>query len=166
MPEVVRENGEKRAGRPFPWWCPNCRKKAVYRATMPYRLSILHDGQHHEVEVPELGVPRCAECGELVFDNQADDDINRVFRSQIRLLQPEQIRAGRIGLGLSEKELAARLGVPEATILAWEDGLQIQSRAMDNLLRVYFALPQVRRALVGVDQDPNLGTNVVTAAVE
>ncbi len=141
MPEPVRLNGEKPAGRPFPWWCPNCRKKAVYRVTMPYRLSILHDGQHHDVAIAELAVPRCQECGELVFDNQADDDINRVFRAQIYLLQPEQIRAGRMGLGVSEKELAASLGVPERTLVAWEDGLQSQSGTLGNCLRVVFALP-------------------------
>jgi hypothetical protein len=30
---------------------------------------------------------------------------------------------------------------------------------MDNLLRLYFALPEVRQALLGAAQDPQLGTD-------
>jgi hypothetical protein len=33
----------------------------------------------------------------------------------------------------------------------------IPSRAIDNLLRVYFALPEVRAVLAGKEQDPLLG---------
>jgi hypothetical protein len=34
-------------------------------------------------------------------------------------------------------------------------------RAMDNLLRAYFALPQLRAALRGKEQDPASGTEVM-----
>jgi transcriptional regulator with XRE-family HTH domain len=56
--------------------------------------------------------------------------------------------------------LAERLGVAEETISRWETGALIQSRAMDNLLRVYFANADVRAALVGGEQDPSLGATV------
>jgi hypothetical protein len=56
-----------------------------------------------------------------------------------------------------EKQAAARLGIAEATLSRWMTGSIIQSRAMDNLLRVYFAFPDVRRALSGVEQDAQLG---------
>jgi transcriptional regulator with XRE-family HTH domain len=62
---------------------------------------------------------------------------------------------------LSQKDLAERLGVAEATISRWETGAQIQSRALDNLLRVYFAVPEVRSVLRGVEQDPQLGVGTV-----
>jgi hypothetical protein len=35
---------------------------------------------------------------------------------------------------------------------------------MDNLLRAYFASPDVRSALVGPEQDPNFGATVVVHA--
>ena len=35
--------------------------------------------------------------------------------------------------------------------------MMIQSRAMDNFLRVYFAVPEARAVLRGPEQDPNLG---------
>ena len=41
------------------------------------------------------------------------------------------------------------------TICRWESGGLIQSRAMDNLLRVYFSLPQVRKFLARGTADKN-----------
>jgi transcriptional regulator with XRE-family HTH domain len=75
------------------------------------------------------------------------------------LLTPAQIRKGIEHLGLKQQEFAERLGVAPETISRWVNGALIQSRAMDNLLRVYFAIPEVRAVLRGAEQDPNLGTN-------
>jgi transcriptional regulator with XRE-family HTH domain len=58
---------------------------------------------------------------------------------------------------MTQKEAAERLGTAEATLSRWLNETQIQSRAMDNLLRVFFAFPQVRAALNGAGQDPELG---------
>jgi DNA-binding transcriptional regulator YiaG len=91
-----------------------------------------------------------------------DEQITEAFRMQLRLLNPAQIWKGRKELGLHHYELAERLGVAEATISRWETGTLIQSRAMDNLLRAYFALPEVRAALRGAGQDPNFGIEVVS----
>ncbi len=45
------------------------------------------------------------------------------------------------------------------------EGALIQPRAMDNLLRVYFAVPEARAVLRGPEQDPELGTTVVPDSV-
>ena len=55
------------------------------------------------------------------------------------------------------------MGIAEATLSRWLSETQIQSRAMDNLLRVFFAFPEVRMALSGNVQDPYLGTGDITA---
>jgi putative zinc finger/helix-turn-helix YgiT family protein len=115
----------------------------------------------YEFPIPDLTVPRCAACGELVFNYAADDQIRQALRAHLRLLTPEHIRGGREALGLKSKELAERLGVAAETISRWERGGLVQSRAMDNLLRVYFAVPAVRAVLRGAEQDPNLGTEPV-----
>ncbi len=60
-------------------------------------------------------------------------------------------------LGLKQQELAQRLGVAAETISRWVTGAVIQSRAMDNLMRLFFALPEVRNVLRGTSQDPHLG---------
>jgi putative zinc finger/helix-turn-helix YgiT family protein len=155
-PQVKSEDTQT-LPRPFPWHCPKCRRKEVRAAVVPYRCEMAHDGCMHAVEVSGLSVPRCDHCGELVFNDPAEEQIRQRLRAQLRLLAPEDIRAARMNLGLSQKDLADRLGAAEATISRWETGAQIQSRAMDNLLRVFFALPEVRSVLLGAKQNPHLG---------
>jgi putative zinc finger/helix-turn-helix YgiT family protein len=127
---------------------------------MPYAIDVKHDGQLYHLEIPELKIPRCRACGELIFSNSVDDQISQALRAHLRLMTPEQIRGGREELGLKSKELAEKLGVAAETISRWEGGGLIQSRAMDNFLRVYFAVPDVRGVLQGAEQDPSLGTTV------
>ena len=47
-----------------------------------------------------------------------------------------------------EKQLAYLLGLAEATISRWETGAQIQQRSLDNLLRIFFGFPEVRKQIV------------------
>ena len=62
---------------------------------------------------------------------------------------------------MKSKELAEKLGVAAETISRWERGGLIQSRAMDNFLRVFFALLEVREVLRGAEQDSRFGTVAV-----
>ena len=161
MPETAAlALAERPAGRPFPWPCPHCRRKAVWPVLMPYRSPFWYDGQSYTVDTPRLNVPRCDACGELVFDTWADEQINLAFRAQVLLLTPGQIRANRLALSLSQGDLAARLGVEEELVRRWEENAALHPRAVDNLLRLYFALPEVRSALNG-QPHPDLGTTVL-----
>jgi putative zinc finger/helix-turn-helix YgiT family protein len=146
--------------RPFPWRCGNCLKDEVYPETMPYAIDVKHDGQSYHLEIPSLRIPKCRACGELAFSNSVDDQVLEALRAHVRLLTPEQIRGGREALGLKSKDFAEKLGVAAETISRWERGGLIQSRAMDNLLRIYFAFPEVRTVLQGPQQDPDLGKPV------
>jgi len=65
------------------------------------------------------------------------------------LLSPSEIGAALERLQLSPSELAERLGVDETLLGSWLDHVAIQSRAMDNLMRVYFTFPEVRTVLNG-----------------
>jgi len=134
-----------------------CLKEDVYPQTIPYTAEIKYEGRLHQINVPNLTIPQCRACGSLVFNDSADDQMLQAFRSQLKLLTPQQIKEGRKTLGLKSKELAERLGVAAATVSRWEKRMLIQSRAMDNLLRVYFAVPEARAVLRGAEQDPNLG---------
>jgi DNA-binding transcriptional regulator YiaG len=79
-------------------------------------------------------------------------DISEMVTNELRraagLLAPEQIRAKRESLGLTQGELAARLRVSEAELGRWESGMQLQSKALDLLLRLYLDSADVRRACV------------------
>jgi putative zinc finger/helix-turn-helix YgiT family protein len=158
--DTQRERGD----RPFPWRCPNCRQREVVPQTVPYTIDVKHDGLIHTIHLPGLTVPKCRSCGHLLFDDQADEQISAALRQHLRLLSPEQIRGNRKALALSQRELAERLGIAEETISRWETGALIQSRAMDNLLRIYFANADVRAALVGSGQDPSFGAEVSSSS--
>ena len=107
-------------GKPFPWYCPRCRKREVRSTTIRHVSRVRHDGELHTVVVPRLEVPQCGNCGEYVFDNHADDQISQALRAKLHLLTPEQIRANREALGLSNKQEADLLGVAEEWVSQWE----------------------------------------------
>jgi putative zinc finger/helix-turn-helix YgiT family protein len=152
--EIKRPIG---AERPFPWRCRHCGKNAVVMTTTRYDAGVRHDGRLYPFTIARLDIPVCQACGEQVFTEKVDDQINAALRSHLHLLTPEEMRHALERVGMTQKEAADRLGIAEATLSRWLNKTQIQSRAMDNLLRVFFAFPQVRTALSGEDQDPQLG---------
>jgi len=127
---------------------------------MPYAAKATHDGQPYEWAIPEVQISKCSVSGELVFASAVDEQITEALRTRLMLLAPEQIRVARIRLCLGPQELAERLGTTAETLARWEDGTVLQSRTLDNLLRVFFALPEVRSVLTGANQDPGLGLQV------
>lgn len=127
-------------------------------AQITYEAEIRHDGRLYKFAVPKLEIPICGACGEKVFSEQVDDQLNAALRLHLRLLAPVEMRSALERIGMTQRDAADRLGVAEATLSRWLTGAQIQSRAMDNLLRVFFAFPQVRKALRGDSQDAQLGT--------
>jgi len=140
MSEVIKE-------LPFPWPCSKCHQQTVERGTQPYSTDVQYDGRTHTVEVPEFHVPRCKNCGAIVLDDQANDQITDALRRQVGLLTPAQIRNNRDSLGLKQRDFATLLGVGESTVSRWETGSQIQQKSLDKLMRIYFAIPEVRDAL-------------------
>src|SRR5207249_11354102 len=110
------------AMKPFPWKCGYCRARAVQPAVVPYTTEAEYDGRTYTVTVPELKVPRCQNCGELVLDSAANRQITDALRQQIGLLAPEQIRQNREALDLTQRQLASHLGIAEATVSRWETG--------------------------------------------
>ena len=131
------------ACRPYPWKCGDCKERSVKPAVVEYTCTIAYDGGKYTVTVPDLEIPRCEKCGYMVMISEASQRIDDALRRQLGLLSPEEIKASREKLGLSEAELALRLGVRDETVKAWESGGQIQERAMDNLLRLFFTMPAV-----------------------
>lgn len=146
--------------KPFPWKCGHCRERAVNPAIVAYTTEADYDGRTYTVTVPELRVPRCERCGELVLDSAANRQISDALRQQLRLLTPEQIRQNREALGLTQRQLAGHLGIAEATLSRWETGGQVQQRGFDRLLRLYFASASVREDLANDERLADLGNSV------
>lgn len=145
------------AERPFPWRCRQCRQDQVFLDTVPYTAVVRHDGREYTINISRLTLPMCRACGAKRFTEDVDEQVNIALRSELQLLTPEQIRAALERVQLTQKAAAEQLGIAEATLSRWVNGCQIQSRALDNLLRIFFAFPQVRAALDGEGQHPQLG---------
>ena len=91
----------QKKGRPFPWFCPNCRRKEVRRVTIPYQCERFHNGRPITVVLPALDVPQCGNCGELVFIYDTEEQINLAYRAQTEALgngasaaNGEEVKAG------------------------------------------------------------------------
>jgi hypothetical protein len=67
--------------RPFPWTCPKCQHKEVWRVTIPYECARLHEGLPITVVVQRFSVPRCNNCGELIFDYDAELQIDQAYQA-------------------------------------------------------------------------------------
>jgi putative zinc finger/helix-turn-helix YgiT family protein len=132
----------------FPRRCASCGKRGLSPATIKHTSHIKYEGKLHAVELDGLSVLKCQFCNEVLFGNEADEQIAVALRSKLGLLPPRYIRERREALGLTQRALAEQIGAAEETISRWENGLLIQSRAMDTLLRLYFDLPQVREHLM------------------
>jgi putative zinc finger/helix-turn-helix YgiT family protein len=137
------------AERPFPWRCRRCGKDEVVLTATKYDAKVAHDGVLHAFEIPRIDMPVCRNCGTRVFTEKVDAQVRAALREHLHLLTPDEIRAALARVRMSQKVAARRLGIAEATLSRWLTETQIQSRAMDNLLRVFFAFPQVRKALHG-----------------
>jgi hypothetical protein len=88
MPEPQANGIQPAVGRPFPWFCPRCRKKEVRPATISYDTERLHEGRLIAVNIPDLAVPKCSNCGELVFNYTADEQILDAVKTQAAAPQP------------------------------------------------------------------------------
>ena len=151
--------------RPFPWKCPTCQERTIVRMTTSYSVECAHDGRTYTVMIPDLAVPRCPNCGDMIFDSPATRRIEDALREMVRLLSPGQIRRNRETLNWTQEQLASHLGVAEEKIARWEIGHQIQQRAIDRLLRIYFAHPNVRKSLSHEAAIRELGATVTKDAV-
>jgi DNA-binding transcriptional regulator YiaG len=142
-------NRSSRGRKPYPWTCGNCRKKAVYEGVTDYEHDLDFEGRTYHIALPGLKSPRCRECGTVLLDSDANEQITLEFFRLAGLLTPEQIRKNREILKLTQKQVASALGVPESTVSGLESGDgQFQDRTLDNLLRLFFGVPKARDLLI------------------
>jgi putative zinc finger/helix-turn-helix YgiT family protein len=130
--------------RPFPWKCRKCGKRAVNSRTIDYTTVKEHDGRAYSLTIPNLEVYECDECHERTLPDRSSDKVTDALRAAAGLLMPDEIRDNRKRMGLNQEALANYLRVAKETVSRWETGGQIQQRAMDLLLRVFFGVPFVR----------------------
>jgi putative zinc finger/helix-turn-helix YgiT family protein len=98
-----------------------------------------------EVSVPAARHLRCPACDEVVLGfsdaKRLQQDAVGIYRRKHGLLSAEEIRALRERFGLTQGELARLLHLGANTISRWESGRNVQTAAMEILLRLIRDLP-------------------------
>src|SRR5437773_1585791 len=86
MSEAASVTERPQAGeRPFPWFCPRCRRQEVWRETIAYQCQRDLRGKPIIIAIANLAVPKCRNCDELVFDYSAEKQINRACAAHTHL---------------------------------------------------------------------------------
>jgi HTH-type transcriptional regulator/antitoxin MqsA len=93
-----------------------------------------------EVTVPGDRVTHCDSCGEDFYTGAqaqtSDRRLADVRRRNEGLLTGEEILRVRQAASLSQAQLEAALGVGAKTVVRWEKGTAVQSKAADDVLRL------------------------------
>lgn len=126
---------------------------------MDREMTVKHDGALHKVMVRGLAVEQCENCGKYTVGNVGDAQIDAALRAHLKLMAPEEIRARRKHLDLTQEAMAQALGCASETISRWESGTVVQSPAYDRWMRAYFALPVLRAFFAGL-ASPSAGINI------
>ena len=137
----------KRKAKPYPRACLECGQHAVQPAEIVYDVQVKHDGQTHRFQIPCLVIDKCQLCGEEPFTRRTNGQITAAVREFLAILQPEDIRRHLAERGLTQRLFAERIGVAPKTVSRWLSGLAIQTRAMDDLMRLFLGLREVRGVL-------------------
>ena len=123
-------------------------------ATVSHDDEVKYDGRLLKFNIPELTLPVCQACGGKLFTSEVESQFDAALRSHLGLLAPEEIQAQLDRLGLTVEQVAERTGIDKTTITLWIDDTEIQSKAMDNLLRLFFESPNFGSDAANEARDP------------
>ena len=120
--------------------CPSC-GQMMKEARGTLRLPI--NGE--EVAVPGAAHLRCPRCREVVLRfkeaRRLNEDAIAIYRKKHKLLSADDIRAIRKRYNLTQRDLARILRLGVNTLSRWESGRNVQTGAMDALLRLIRDVP-------------------------
>jgi putative zinc finger/helix-turn-helix YgiT family protein len=120
--------------------CPACGTAMVEKRS---RLHLPVNGE--EIAVPSAAHLRCPKCGEVVLRTtdarRLGEDAIAIYRRRHGLLAAEQIRGIRERFHLTQAAFARLLRLGSNTLSRWESGRNVQTEAMDTLLRLIRDVP-------------------------
>jgi len=107
------------------------------------RLKVPINGE--EIGVPSASHLKCPKCGEVILRfreaKRLHEDAIELYRKKHGLLSANEIRAIRERFKLNQAELARLLRLGANTVSRWESGRNVQTAAMNMLLRLIRDLP-------------------------
>jgi HTH-type transcriptional regulator/antitoxin MqsA len=135
--------------------CPCCGSGRPLEARS-IRDEFDYGAENERVRVVAEDVPVlvCPACDEVFYGPEAEQVHHRAICKALGLLTPEEIKSLRERLGKSQVAFAQLTGIEAATLSRWEQGRLMQSRALDNYLRILDALPEAVLALERMSKYP------------
>ncbi len=136
----------RRANRPPDDACPTCGTiMRPHRGTRTLRVN------GEPIRVPHCSYLLCPKCGETLTNYEEAghlwDGAFARYRAKHRLLSPFEIREIREAQGLTQAAMAKLLRLGTNTISRWEAGRNVQTAAMDVLLRLIRDVPETLKFL-------------------
>jgi putative zinc finger/helix-turn-helix YgiT family protein len=132
--------------------CVNC-ETGTAREVVEDRTALINDAL---LSIKGDRFMKCDSCGEEYFtDEQGRIHARRVNDARRRsegLLTGEEIQTLRRTLMLTQSNLEEALGVGRKTVVRWENGTAVQSKAVDDVLRLIALDPNNLRLLVRIRQ--------------
>lgn len=120
--------------------CPACGTQMLERRGT---LHLQVNGE--DIAVPAAAHLRCPKCHEIVLRfldaKRLGEDAIAIYRTKHDLLSADAIRALRERFDLTQADLAHLLRLGANTVSRWEAGRNVQTAAMDMLLRLLRDLP-------------------------
>jgi len=141
--------------------CPLCGDGRLCEKVVEERFSY----KGRSLAVPDYRILECPACGEAIVPKDSARRAEKLLKDFGRevdgLLTTADIRRIRRKLHLTQEQMAMLLGGGLKGFARYENGQVVQSRAMDNLLRILdrfpeclSALPSVLLSLTGVGSTP------------
>ena len=120
--------------------CPRCRTIMKEKSG---RLSLPINGE--EIMVPDQSHLGCPKCGEVILRLDEVRHLREAamdtYRKKYGLLSGDEIRSVRERFNLTQADFARLLHLGSNTISRWEAGRNVQTSAMNMLLRLIRDLP-------------------------
>ncbi len=136
--DIVYKNGQT---------CPICGSGKLIKTVIDEKF----DYKGQSLVVPDYVVYECTVCEESLVGKKSVKTSQKLLKDFYRevdgLLGSSDIKRIRRKLGCTQEEMAKNLGVGLKTFARYETGQVIQSRAMDNLLRILDEHPETMNTI-------------------
>ncbi|MEI6209575.1 MAG: type II toxin-antitoxin system MqsA family antitoxin [Desulfuromonadales bacterium] len=141
--------------------CPLCGGGSLIGNVIEERFTY----KGHSLVVPDYGILECPACGEAVVRKDSARRTEKMLKDFGRqvdgLLMAADIKRIRRKLHLTQEQMATVLGGGLKGFARYENGQVVQSRAMDNLLRILDRFPESLGVLPGVARSQPVASGVV-----
>ncbi|RMF01044.1 MAG: ImmA/IrrE family metallo-endopeptidase [Alphaproteobacteria bacterium] len=123
--------------------CPNCGSGSFGERRGDYRFEPPANIPGGVMLVKSATWEECENCGEQILPPELGRRLNELRYSRLGLLPPARIREIRETAGLTQEQMAQRLGVGAKTYTRWESGRSVHNKSSDNLIRLMDQAPDV-----------------------